>query len=101
VTCSASSGSRIRARDRLREMGGAGSAEEANQHPDVVIGRNRVARRWWTHAAGAITDRDIELAALQTVSSNRAGKLDLSRHDAVHFGAGSAWVMRNGERLPV
>ena len=38
-------------------------AEEANHHPDVAIHWNEVTLRWWTHAAGAITERDRELAA--------------------------------------
>jgi 4a-hydroxytetrahydrobiopterin dehydratase len=37
-------------------------AEEANHHPDIAVHWNRVTLRWSTHTAGAITDRDIELA---------------------------------------
>ena len=37
-------------------------AEAANHHPDVDIRWNRVKLRWWTHAAHAITDRDVEMA---------------------------------------
>jgi 4a-hydroxytetrahydrobiopterin dehydratase len=38
-------------------------AEAENHHPDIAIHWNRVTLRWWTHTAGAITDRDRELAA--------------------------------------
>ncbi len=37
-------------------------AEEADHHPDVDIRWNRVRLRWWTHAAGTITERDHVLA---------------------------------------
>ncbi len=37
-------------------------AERENHHPDIAIHYNRVVLRWWTHAAGGITDRDRELA---------------------------------------
>jgi len=38
-------------------------AEAANHHPDIAIHYNLVTLRWWTHSAGAITERDHELAA--------------------------------------
>jgi 4a-hydroxytetrahydrobiopterin dehydratase len=38
-------------------------AEAENHHPDIAIHYNVVTLRWWTHTAGAITDRDRELAA--------------------------------------
>jgi 4a-hydroxytetrahydrobiopterin dehydratase len=38
------------------------AAEAANHHPDVEIHWNRVKLRWWTHATGAITERDRQLA---------------------------------------
>jgi 4a-hydroxytetrahydrobiopterin dehydratase len=41
----------------------AAAAEAANHHPDLAIRWNRVTVRWRTHSAGAITDRDRELAA--------------------------------------
>jgi 4a-hydroxytetrahydrobiopterin dehydratase len=42
----------------------ADAAEEANHHPDISIHRyRRVTFTLTTHAAGAITRRDIELAA--------------------------------------
>ena len=41
----------------------AAAAEAADHHPDLVIRWNRVTVRWRTHSAGAITDRDRELAA--------------------------------------
>ena len=37
-------------------------AETANHHPDVDIRWNRVTLRWWTHVAGGVTVRDVELA---------------------------------------
>jgi 4a-hydroxytetrahydrobiopterin dehydratase len=40
----------------------AEAAEAANHHPDLAISWNRVTVRWWTHAAQAITYRDVELA---------------------------------------
>lgn len=43
--------------NRLAEAAGA-----ANHHPDLAISWNRVTVRWWTHAAQAITDHDVELA---------------------------------------
>ena len=39
-------------------------AESENHHPDITIQYNRVILRWWTHTAGGITDRDVELARL-------------------------------------
>ena len=44
--------------NRLAEL-----AEAENHHPDIAIHYNRVTLRWWTHTAGGITDRDVELAA--------------------------------------
>jgi 4a-hydroxytetrahydrobiopterin dehydratase len=38
-------------------------AEEAGHHPDIAIHYRQVTLRLWTHSAGAITDRDTELAA--------------------------------------
>jgi 4a-hydroxytetrahydrobiopterin dehydratase len=38
-------------------------AEAENHHPDIAVHYNRVVLRWWTHSAGAITNRDRELAA--------------------------------------
>jgi len=40
----------------------AALAEEANHHPDIAISYKKVTLRWTTHSAGAITDRDRELA---------------------------------------
>jgi 4a-hydroxytetrahydrobiopterin dehydratase len=37
-------------------------AESEDHHPDIAIHYNRVVLRWSTHSAGAITDRDRELA---------------------------------------
>ena len=39
-------------------------AESENHHPDITIQYNRVTLRSWTHTAGGITDRDVELARL-------------------------------------
>lgn len=41
----------------------AEAAEEANHHPDIAISYRRVTLRYWTHSAGAITDRDVGEAA--------------------------------------
>jgi pterin-4a-carbinolamine dehydratase len=38
-------------------------AESENHHPDIDIRWSRVTLRWSTHSAGAITDRDRDLAA--------------------------------------
>ncbi len=38
-------------------------AEEAHHHPDIAVHWNRVTLCLWTHTAGAVTDRDVELAA--------------------------------------
>ena len=40
----------------------AGLAESENHHPDIAVAYNRVTLRWSTHEAGAITDRDRDLA---------------------------------------
>jgi 4a-hydroxytetrahydrobiopterin dehydratase len=37
-------------------------AEAENHHPDIELGWGRVVLRWRTHSAGAITDRDREMA---------------------------------------
>ena len=42
----------------------AGLAEAENHHPDIAVSYRKVTLRWTTHSAGAITDRDRELAAL-------------------------------------
>ncbi len=39
------------------------AAERANHHPDVAIHWNEVTLGWRTHAAGAITERDVAMAA--------------------------------------
>jgi 4a-hydroxytetrahydrobiopterin dehydratase len=39
-------------------------AESENHHPDISIHWNTVTLRWWTHVVSAITERDVELAAL-------------------------------------
>lgn len=38
------------------------AAEEANHHPDIALGWGRATVRWWSHDAGAVTDRDVALA---------------------------------------
>lgn len=38
-------------------------AAEADHHPDVTISWDTVTLRLWTHTAGGITERDLELAA--------------------------------------
>ena len=42
--------------------GVAALAEAENHHPDIAIAYRRVTLRWTTHSAGAITERDRELA---------------------------------------
>ena len=39
-------------------------AERENNHPDISISFSLLTVRWSTHTAGAITDRDRQLAAL-------------------------------------
>jgi 4a-hydroxytetrahydrobiopterin dehydratase len=39
-------------------------AEAEDHHPDIALHWNRVTLRWWTHVRDAITERDVELAAL-------------------------------------
>jgi 4a-hydroxytetrahydrobiopterin dehydratase len=43
--------------DRVGEL-----AEAEDHHPHIEIDYKRVTLRWWTHSAGGITDRDVELA---------------------------------------
>jgi 4a-hydroxytetrahydrobiopterin dehydratase len=43
--------------DRLAEL-----AESADHHPDIDIRYRRVTVRWSTHSAGAITEKDHEMA---------------------------------------
>jgi 4a-hydroxytetrahydrobiopterin dehydratase len=38
-------------------------AESENHHPDIAIHYKQVTLRWWTHTAGGITARDVELAS--------------------------------------
>ena len=45
----------------------AGLAEAENHHPHIAVDYRRVTLRWWTHSAGAITDRDRELASRTNV----------------------------------
>jgi 4a-hydroxytetrahydrobiopterin dehydratase len=40
----------------------AGLAESENHHPDIRIDYRKVALRWWTHTAGGVTERDVEMA---------------------------------------
>ena len=37
-------------------------AERENHHPDIAVSYREVTLGWRTHSAGAITDRDRELA---------------------------------------
>ena len=37
-------------------------AEDMNHHPDIDIRWNTVTLRCWTHTAGAVTEKDRELA---------------------------------------
>ncbi len=38
-------------------------AEQENHHPDIAVSYRKVTLRWTTHSAGAVTERDRELAA--------------------------------------
>jgi 4a-hydroxytetrahydrobiopterin dehydratase len=40
----------------------AGLAEERNHHPDIAVSWNTVTLRLFTHTAGGVTDKDLELA---------------------------------------
>ena len=42
--------------------GVAALAEKANHHPDIAVHYNEVILRLWSHDAGGITRRDLELA---------------------------------------
>ena len=46
-------------------------AEAENHHPDIRLSYNRVTLRWWTHTAGGVTDRDVELAARSEALAER------------------------------
>ena len=37
-------------------------AEGENHHPDIALSYRRVTLRWTTHSAGAVTERDHDLA---------------------------------------
>lgn len=37
-------------------------AEEANHHPDILLGWGKVGLTLWTHTAGGLTERDYALA---------------------------------------
>ncbi len=51
-------------REALKFVNRVGELAEAeNHHPDIAVHYNRVTLRWWTHTAGGITDRDVELAS--------------------------------------
>jgi 4a-hydroxytetrahydrobiopterin dehydratase len=41
----------------------ATAAEAANHHPDIDIRYDKVLIRSWSHDAGGITQRDLDLAA--------------------------------------
>lgn len=43
--------------DRVADL-----AEAEDHHPDIDVRYKNVTLRWSTHSAGAITDRDVELA---------------------------------------
>jgi 4a-hydroxytetrahydrobiopterin dehydratase len=47
----------------------AGVANGLDHHPDIAISWNEVTIRTWSHDAGAITERDAELArAIDAIS---------------------------------
>ena len=41
----------------------AGVADEMDHHPDVAREGDRVVFRLWTHSAGGVTGKDVDLAA--------------------------------------
>lgn len=50
-------------------------AEEADHHPDIDIRWNTVTLRLWSHDVGAVTERDLSLAAaVDAVGGNEAPK---------------------------
>ena len=42
--------------------GVAALAEKANHHPDIAVHYNEVTLRLWSHDAGGVTRRDLDLA---------------------------------------
>jgi 4a-hydroxytetrahydrobiopterin dehydratase len=38
------------------------AAEEANHHPDILLGWGKVQLTLWTHTANGLTERDFSLA---------------------------------------
>ena len=40
----------------------AGTAEEANHHPDIAIHYNQVTLSLWSHDSGGVTKRDLKMA---------------------------------------
>lgn len=39
-------------------------AERENHHPRLEVEWGRVTVEWWTHSAGGITEKDLEMARL-------------------------------------
>jgi 4a-hydroxytetrahydrobiopterin dehydratase len=40
----------------------AGAAEEADHHPDMLVGWGKVELAWVSHSAGGITENDVQMA---------------------------------------
>jgi 4a-hydroxytetrahydrobiopterin dehydratase len=40
----------------------AGAAEEADHHPDMLVGWGKVELAWVSHSAGGITENDVRMA---------------------------------------
>ena len=40
----------------------ADAAEQADHHPDMLVGWGKVELAWVNHAAGGITEKDVEMA---------------------------------------
>ena len=51
--------------------GVAALAEQANHHPDITVHYNEVTLRLWSHDAGGLTRRDVELARRIAETSSR------------------------------
>jgi 4a-hydroxytetrahydrobiopterin dehydratase len=41
----------------------ADAAEQADHHPDMMVGWGKVELAWVNHSAGGITEKDVEMAA--------------------------------------
>ena len=49
-------------------------ADEMNHHPDLTRDGDRVVFRLWTHSAGGVTSKDVDLAARIDQTLSGAGR---------------------------